>query len=259
MAKVRDLMEKVGVFEIFTENVAALQSEIIKDALMQKLEEFGFDGVEVSEVEVHEDGNIIVEFEDFEGDEMTVLFGIDEVEGSYALIVTDDMEDELFDFEDKDVLEVDLSPLSPLEVDTPLGKYINLVDLSWMNKSTLSALLSVGDIDAEIEGGDEQEDPMGDEEGEEEAGDEEVGDEEDVGELFKVVVRGLKKIKLPLIRKKRRKILTSKQRAGLKRAVIARKRVASKSARKRQKSLKLRKSLGVKRTGTPKGYKVSST
>ena len=244
MSKVKILLGKV--FEIFTENVIALQSDAIKDALNKKLEEFEFDGVNVTEVEVHDDGNILVEFEDYEGDIMTILFGIDEVEGVYALIVTDDLDD-YFEYEDGDILEVDLSPLSPSEVDTPLGVYVNLVNLDWLNRSTLSAILNIGDIDAEI---DSKKEPL-------ELEDEEGEEEGEVEELYKVVVRGGKKVKLPLVRKKRRKILTAKQKAGIKRAVISRKRVASKSARKRQRSLKIRKSMGVKASGTPKGYKVS--
>lgn len=239
MSKVRDLLSKVGgLFEIFANEVPSLDSEKIRDSFTKKFEDLGFDGVQVGEVQVYDDGNIIVEFEDFEGDEMAVLFGIDQDEGAYAVVLGDDLDD-IDDIEPEgEIVEIDLSPLFPTEVETPFGKYLNLHDLGWFNKSSILAMLNIGDIDANIEGNSVEYQP-----------------DDRVEELYKVVVRGGKKVKLPLVRKKRKKVLTAKQKAGIRKGVLTRKKTASQAARKRKLSLKVRKNLKLGNQPTPKGYR----
>jgi hypothetical protein len=241
MSKVKKIFEKAGkLFEIFVDSVDALKADEIKQSITDRLASFDFDGVEVTDVEVLFEGGILVVFEDFEGDEMVVLFDYDEEDNARAIIVDD--EQDWDDFNDMgEYLEVDLSPLFPGFVETPFGRYVNLVELGWLNRSSAIALLSVGEIDTNIEGGDTEDD-----------------DEDNrVEELYKVVVRGGKKVRLPLVRKRRRKALTPKQKAGIKKGVLKRKRTASQSQRKRKLSLKKRKSLGIEKQKTPVGYKVS--
>ncbi len=71
---------------------------------------------------------------------------------------------------------------------------------------------------------------------------------------FKTVVRGGKKVRLPLVRRKKRRRLTSKQRAGIRLASRTRNKPANKRAR--AKSLLIRKRLGLKPKGTPRGMRV---
>ena len=76
---------------------------------------------------------------------------------------------------------------------------------------------------------------------------------------FTIVVRGGKKVKLPIVMKKKRRVLTSKQRAGLKRAALKRKQNKVQINRKRAKSLKLRKRSNIKKKKLAPGQKVAGT
>ena len=84
-------------------------------------------------------------------------------------------------------------------------------------------------------------------------------EEEDLEELTKWVVRDGKKVKIQLKRKKK-KIPTSKEKAGRRKAAISRKRTMKTSGSKRKRALsqKKRKQSGLKKSSTPKGYKVST-
>jgi hypothetical protein len=73
---------------------------------------------------------------------------------------------------------------------------------------------------------------------------------------YKLVVRGGQKMKLPLVRRKRKKRLTPSQRAGIRKAVRTKKTAGSK--RKLARSLKLRKRMKLKPRKNPRGFRVGS-
>ena len=75
---------------------------------------------------------------------------------------------------------------------------------------------------------------------------------------FARVVRGGKVVRLPLVRRKRRRILTGKQRQGIRKAALKRKAKAGQIKRKRAKSLRLRRNQNVKkRSGDTNRFKVA--
>lgn len=73
------------------------------------------------------------------------------------------------------------------------------------------------------------------------------GTEDEYTEASIYVVRGGKKIKKNLVRKKRRKPLTAARRQAIRKAVISRRKSKAQAARKRAKSLKLRQRANLKR------------
>ena len=110
--------------------------------------------------------------------------------------------------EDDEPVVIDLNPLDPPIIDDGYFKYVDLTDLSWMTASTLKTLLAAGDI----------------------------------AEAYVYVVRGGKKIRMPIVRRKKR--LTSRQRLAL---AKARRRAHTASAeRARRYSMRIRKRLGLK-------------
>jgi len=224
----------------------------VKKAFQAKIDKFEMEGVFVDEVEVDEEtAQILVSFSDFEGDEMLVLFGVDEDEGAYATIVDEDDEDET-------VMEIDLDTMGVPHVNTQHGVYLELSDLSWMNRSTMDAILRAGEIDALMNREGVDAIPV-----KWNAGGGVIPSEcvlpHDGGYLVneetKTVIRGGKKVKLPVVRNKKKKRLTAKQKMGIQKGVRKRKAKQAQTTRKLQKSLKLRKSSGLKK-GTKKGHKV---
>lgn len=107
------------------------------------------------------------------------------------------------------------------------GEVVNLVDPSWLEESVFIDILT-SDLESELE------------------------------EATQFVIRGGKKVKKKLVRNKRRKILTPKQRAGIKKAVRSRKSKKGQTARKRKISNKLRKRMKLKKN-TNKRLKVAGT
>lgn len=225
--------------------------ESIYDAFEEKLNSLGIEGLAIEEVELDYDGYISVIFSDEDGDVLEVIFTYDEDFGAVAL-----MSDLDSDNDDEEVIMVELDTLDPSLIQTGYGKFINLADLSWMNQSTLMTILSAGDllddgIEVEAES-DKVVDPYGyvlKEENEEV-----ILDERKV-----MVVRGGKRVKLPVTRKIRRKVLSGKQRASFRKAARKRKAKMSRIVRKRKKSLKIRKRSGLKTPKLTKFQKVAGT
>jgi hypothetical protein len=170
------------------------------------------------------------------------MFNADPEEGAAAIILDNDDDEE-----DGDVTVIDLEPLAPSMLKTPFGEYLNLSDLSWMNLATLLAIFQAGDMEVDNQMRAYQTlDAHG----------HVLLTPDTTDEAFKIVVRGGKKMKLPLVRRKRKKRLTPNQRAGLRKA--KRTKLTQASKRKRALSLKLRKRLNLKKTKTPKGFRVGS-
>ena len=180
----------------------------LKQALQTHITELGYEDVVIGEVREHEDGIVEVEFIDEDGDQLAVLFVNDEEEGAEAIILGDEEEDEM--------TMVDLDALHPPLINGNL----DMRNVEWLNDSALDLIFSVDD----------------------------EFDAEDISEKKAFVIRGGKKIKVGLARRKKRKILTSKQRQGIRKAVRSRKKVKAKTARKRKKSLKVRKRMNLKTT-----------
>lgn len=221
------------------------------DAFEEKISSFGIEGLSIEDIEVDYDGFISVIFSDDEGDELEVIFMYDEEYGSVAM-----MSDSDSDRDEDEVIMVELDSLDPTLVQTPYGKFINLSELSWMNKSTLITILSAGDLldDEEMEEEDSEmlPDPYG----------YILKEENEVVEIEErkvMVVRGGKRVRLPVTRKKRRKILTGKQRASFRKAARKRKAKMSRIVRKRKKSLKIRRRTGLKTPKLSRFQKVAGT
>lgn len=213
------------------EEIFAQSEEDIKRAFSNKISNLGFEGILVDEVSVELGGDVVVSFVDDDGDQMDVLFTYDDEEGAQAIVLEDD------DYEDQeaDVDVIDLNPLMPKIIDLGNGNQaMDLADLSWFNTSGLIAILNAGDF---------------------------IDDDEETSEMSErstQVIRGGKKVRLAVVRRKRRKRLTPKQKAAIRKGVRKRKTKKSAIQRKRKKSLKLRKKLGIKRLKN-KRMKVAGT
>ena len=201
-----------------------ISSNGIKRAFTKRLSDFGFDGVSVESVEVDFEGNIIVDFEDTFGSEMSVLFQVSSDKDVVALVSDDNGES----------VEVDFSPLNPPIYNSQFGLYAGLTDLSWMNKSALSAILTAGDTDLYIKPN--KKDPEGNTSLLNVTGN-------TVKSAFgesRSVMRGSRRIKAPIVRERKRYQLTSEQRQGMAK-VESRRKSRPKSEKVRKKSLVLRK------------------
>lgn len=132
MSKASALLEKL---QKANEAILPFDIETVKAAWEAKLAEFPeYTGVVVSNVEVNDDGSAVVSFEDAEGDYVDVSFGSDD-DGPYAATESENIE-----------TEIDLSPLEPGTITNQFFEYIDLTNLAWVNKSTLSALLGTSNV-----------------------------------------------------------------------------------------------------------------
>ena len=216
--------------ELFAPNEAQAM-----DAFNQRLEKLGIEGVHVSDVSVEYGGDAVVTFRDEDNSEMDILFTYDEEEGAVAINL-DDRQD-YFDDEADDIDLVDLDPLEPKMLDYGDGNIgFDLLDLKWLNADAVIAIVNIGDfLD------------VPDQEG-----------SENVSEAMTTVIRGGKRVRVPLVRRRRRKRLSSRQRAAIRKGVRTRKKKKAQISRKLKKSLKFRKRLGIKQSST-KSHKVAGT
>lgn len=216
------------------EELQKLTDSAIKAAFEQRLEDFEFENITIDDVDHETSGDTVITFGDDEDEMVEVLFSYDEEDGALAIIL--DPEKDLTDDEDDELDIIELDPVEPKLLEWPNGdKSIDLVNLEWLTENTLQAILTVGDLI------DDQEDAEG-----------------ELDERSIVVVRGGKKVRLPVVRRKRRKRLSSKQKRAIRKGVRTRKRKASQIARKRKRSLKVRKRSSLKRN-TNKRLKVKGT
>lgn len=210
------------------ENLENQTAEDIRSAVNQRIFDIGFEGVGVGEVSVDIDGETVVTFVDDDLDEMDVLFAYDPEDGAEAIILDDSDTDD----DELEIDMLDLDALKPRLIDFGNENIaIDLVNNKWMNKSFFETLFSVGDFMEE--------------------------EEKNIDERSAFVVRDGKKVKVALVRRKRKKRLTSKQKAGIKKGVRKRKSKKGQIARKRKKSLKLRGRLKLKKKDNKK-FKAGS-
>lgn len=241
----------------FLSKIEPISAEDIQSQLEKRLTELSIEGVYIEDVEVDIDGFIDVFFTDDDGDEMLVSFFMDPDEGAVALIADDETEE--------DWLLVDLDPLAPPVQKTSYGEFINLSgDLSWLNRSAMLAILQAGNIgDDDVEKVETQKsdvipDPYGYIRNEDFEFDE-TQDEVLVEGRKISVVRGGKKVRLAVVRKIRRRVLTGKQKTAIRKAVRKRKVKVSRSNRKRKRSLKVRKRMSLKTPKLGKFRKIAGT
>lgn len=201
-------------------NISEAENQIVAD-FNAKLDELGFDGVKAIEAETDSNGDTFVTFVDDENNDMEILFTYDDDEGATALILDE------FDDDPESEDEVDVVDLNALEPKITNGS-IDMSDLSWLNDSAIQAILQAGDF----------------------------MDNDELDERQTVVIRNGKKVKVALVRRKRKKVRTSKQKQGAKKAARKRKTKQGAINRKRKKSLKLRKRSNLK-TNKNKRLKVA--
>lgn len=231
------------------------------DSLNRKLSSFGLEEIQLEDIVADDNNNVIVTFSDYSGNLLDVVFSCGE-EGCVAIVVGKDS-----DKDDEDNIVVDLDPLGVPFVNTEKGPYINLLVLDWLNKATMETILIAGSLLDKAEKKDHvSRDAYGNlivipvegyEFDVEQLTLENTINEEN-GEIYevvyKVVVRGGKKVRRPIVRRLRKKRLTAKQKAGLRKASRTRK--SPKSKAKRRKSAVLRKRLNLKPTKGRKGFRV---
>jgi len=218
MSKSMNLQEELeyemyGVYPYEANDVMAAFSEVIH--------RFDFEDVYVDDVNMTEDGTM-VSLSDEEGDNVELFFMVEDDGDPVAFVVS----------EDDSQVYVDLGALNPPTVQSSFGTlYIDLTDLSWLNKTSLNVLLTAGDVG---EQSDNDEDDVADGEAE---GDEEYPQDE----AFKRVVRGGVVKKIAIRKKKKRLKASTRRKLAVAAKKSARKRNTSSAKRNRAKSLKLRK------------------
>lgn len=178
-------------------NDASNKEQRVTKAFEVKLKKFGIDDVKVA-VELDGD-DYIVSLEDKEGDTESIVFGIDEEEGAFAMVLSEQGEEN----EQMHGVVIDLDAMDPPIKDGAL----QMEDLKWLNYSVMSALFGAGDV-------------------------------ETATEKFKKVIRGGKAVKIPIkIRPKRmspkQKAALAKNRRKANTSGAKRKRALSNKIRKR--------------------------
>jgi hypothetical protein len=239
-----------------------------KQKLEGRLAFLGIEGILVDDVDVDQEGHIFVTFANMADEEMTVVFMHSPEEGSCVLIGDES------DLDDENAILIDLSPMQPPLVDTPYGPYINFATVDWLSKALFETILSAGEL-LEKEPDEQmfkQKDAFGnriiarapleelEKDDELEAIVESVKDgDEVICEIYKTVIRSGKRVRIPVVRRLRKKRLTSKQRAGMRKAIRSRRAHKSQIARKRKRSIMARKRMHLGKSKLPKsrfGYKL---
>lgn len=221
-----------------------LSPESILKSFNLKLEKFG---LTIDEIDVGDKGDIIVNILTPDKEVYPILFMYDIMDGPQALFVSDEKDDE------QTVFSLDF--LNPSIVTSFYGTYVNLSDLSWLDDKTLIVMLRLAGLPIDLlvkidcikrDEFDQVLNP--------------TCEALELNELFKTVIRKGKKIRVPLIRRVKKKRLTARQRMGLKKAARSRKRKSAQIARKRKKSIAIRNRQHIKKTKLPKskfGYKIA--
>ena len=133
MSKAKELIQKIQEF-IPLSHYGKMTASDIEDAFKERFASFGFEvGVEAT---IDLDEGPLVTFIDSEGDEVTILFYICDERGPVASVVSSDDEQ----------IEVELDSFGPPVVEMDGRSFIDLTDLSWMNKSVVLTLLQAGEV-----------------------------------------------------------------------------------------------------------------
>jgi hypothetical protein len=239
-----------SITEQLLKEFTPIDPQLVKLAFEKRLSYLGVENIVVDDVVVDYEGDLIVDFSDDEGGQVSILFTYDPDEGAIAMVLDDP------DYEEH--LIIDLDSLSPPLKQTIFGPYLDLTNLEWLSYSVLSTILQADDMIADVTDPEEEvltfSPPKNDKYGfvtNEAYVIIEEGDAEfELDESRKIsVIRGGKKVRLAVVRKVRKKVLTGKQKASIRKAVRKRKVMQAKINRKRKRSLTVRKRQSVK---TPK-------
>ena len=188
----------------------------IKTAFNKHLDSLDIDSVQVADVTTENGGDVIITFSDGDGGELDVLFTIDDEDGADAYILDDkDYSDYTDDDEADEMDTVDLDQLDPTTIKISGEDALDLVNLKWLTIGAIEAILDSSDSIEE--------------------------------KRFAYAVRGGKRVKIAMVRRRKKKRITGKQRTAFRKGARKRKLTAKSSARKRKKSLKVRKRMKVKR------------
>lgn len=118
-------------------NLGPISSFEIEKAFRVLLASYGYNDVKVS-VRIDSNDGVAVKFDDSEGDSVVVLFiTVEDNDGDInaeAIILTSDN------------TAIDLSPMDPPTIEQNGLEFIDLQDLSWMNKSVIKAILLAGNV-----------------------------------------------------------------------------------------------------------------
>jgi hypothetical protein len=268
MSKARELIEELS--SDFA-GVDGLTPASIKSAFERRLEFFNIEDVSIAEVTMDFEGDINVTFIDDDDDELSVIFLVDDEDDTIVALVD---EDDAAGLDDDEVLVIDLTSMGPpVKRVQGMADFVNLSDLTWLNKSTMMSILKAGEIGVDATDPDDKPAASKKQDAKGNRLAQQMGDlapveamlrehvEFDSFEIdeqgFARVVRGGKVVKLPLVRRKRRRVLTGKQRQGFRKAAMKRKAKKGQIARKRKRSLRIRGSRGIKkRTGNTSRFKV---
>lgn len=139
MSKASVILEALPVVETF-QIIGDLNASDIVASFEEKLKTFGFENIEVEVFLDPEDGTF-VKFTDDQFDSVLVLFEYDDNGDVSAAVVS----------EDDNQITIDLSPMDPPIIELDDGSiFVDLIDLSWMNKTTLQLLLNAGMVGSNL-------------------------------------------------------------------------------------------------------------
>jgi hypothetical protein len=129
----------INLFESLS-HFGALNSTQIIDKFKSLLSKFGYPNLD-SEVFIDPDYGIFVKICDSDGDCVVTLFYVEhndkyDAEDIRASIVNDD----------QDQINVDLTNLDPPTIDIGGQRFVDLTQLSWINKTTISTILHSGNL-----------------------------------------------------------------------------------------------------------------
>lgn len=138
MSRAQTLVNKLNEF-IPMSNFGDMNGADIQQQFVAKLNQFGYTNVTVDvtlDFEEGEGGGTLVTFADSDGDEVSCLFYVDIDMGPMASVIS----------EDDNQIDIHLSMFDPPIVDIGSGDWIDLSNLSWINKSVITAILMAGDV-----------------------------------------------------------------------------------------------------------------
>jgi len=248
---------KISRIERILESMQPFSMKSAIQTFNDRIDALGFEGVEVVDIDFDFENDIYVTFKDDDNDYMQAIFIFDEQEEESTIVIEPENEND----DEEEVAVIDITPMSPPLLTSEMGVFIDLSNLNWMNKSLLEIIFKVSDLDYEGSQLYDGEWPEYDYNDDDEDDEDNFGESKKItrtDEMMKTVIRGGKKIRVPVVRKRRKKRLTAKQKMGVRKGTMKRKAHKSQIARSRKKSLKIRKRSNLK-TGTPKGYKVQGT
>lgn len=184
------------------------------DNMEERIWELGFEDIEVEEVSVDHEDKIAHVLFTDGESDLLAAFWVDEELGPVATVIDEESEE---DSDEVDVIQLN-APVVDGMIDFDNG-------VSWLTEEDIETLLTWGDEDTE-----------------------------EIEERSITVIRGGKKVRKKVIRKRRKKRLTAKRKASIRKAVRKKKAKKAQIQRKRKRSLNVRKRAKLKRK--PKNLRV---